>query len=147
MKTLIVFYSKSRFSEGFAKDLQSVIPDSDMFRIEPVVDYPDDYDKHCERAKEEQNNGILPPIKSVPANIDAYDEIQLVYPIYYRDAPAVVKTFISLVNLNNKKVTLNCTTFEGGFGISDLTLSQCVRAKGGTVVSGKIMRNPENPNE
>lgn len=145
MKTLIVYYSKSRFSEGFAKDLQSVFEGSDLFKIEPVVDYPDDYDTHCERAKDEQAKGILPEIQSLPNNLNEYTDIQLVYPIYYRDAPAVIKTFLSGVNLSGKNVTLNCTTFEGGFGISDLTLSQLVKAKGGNVITGKIMRNPENP--
>jgi len=100
----------------------------------------------CKRAKDEQANGAIPPIKAVPGNMSEYDEVQLVYPIYYRDAPAVIKTFISLVDLKDKKVTLNCTTFEGGFGLSDLMLEQVVKAKGGKVVCGKIMRNTENPN-
>lgn len=145
MKTLIVYYSKSRFSEGFAKDLQSINAESELFKIEPVVDYPDSYDEHCARAKEEQAKGVLPEIKAVPGNMADYTDIQLVYPIYYRDAPAVVKTFLSKVDLTGKNVTLNCTTFEGGFGISDLTLPQLIKTKGGNAITGKIMRNPENP--
>ena len=54
---------------------------SDIFRIGPVVPYPDKYDECTEVAKKEQRENVRPTVKTHIPDINKYDIIYIGYPI------------------------------------------------------------------
>jgi flavodoxin len=123
-KNLIVFYSKADEewtsnglenlivgnTENFAKIIKKYIQ-ADIFKIEPVKDYPKSYKETCNIAELEHDNHILPKIKN-KIDISSYDNIFLGYPIWWGDYPMIIQTFIEENDLKNKTI-IPFSTNEG----------------------------------
>lgn len=114
--TMIVCFSYDGHTWAMANrigDLAGVAPR----RIEPVDPYPDSatgdeikgydsagYDETVDIAKDEQANDAMPPFTLDTSGWDDADVIFLGYPIWWGDAPQIVKNFASEQNWSGKTV-------------------------------------------
>lgn len=115
-KSLVVYFSWSGNTENVAKEIQKQTG-SDIFKIEPVIPYSDDYNTVVDKAQVEQRNGERPEIKDTINNIGDYDTIYVGFPNWWGDMPMILYTFFDTYDLSGKTVSLFCTS--GGSGLSD----------------------------
>ena len=117
-------------TEIMAGYIHERLPSSDIFKIEPVVPYPDKYDECTVVAKKEQRENARPAIKTHIADINKYDVIYIGYPIWWGTMPQIMLTFIEEYNLNGKTISPFCTNEGSGFGssVNDLK-KECPKSK------------------
>ncbi|MDR1195056.1 MAG: NAD(P)H-dependent oxidoreductase [Endomicrobium sp.] len=130
-KVLVVYYSKSGNTREIAKHIQNET-NADIFEIETVTPYPEDYNTATKQAKEEINRGYKPPIKNKVSNIDEYDIIFVGSPNWWSTIAPPVSTFLSEHNLSGKTVVPFCT--HGGSGISKCASDTAKLAPDSTVL-------------
>ncbi|MDR2389044.1 MAG: NAD(P)H-dependent oxidoreductase [Tannerellaceae bacterium] len=112
-KTLIVYYSRTGNTEALANHIQA-LTGADMFKIETVEAYPEDYPELTEIAQAEKNNQVRPAIKEEVDNIDQYDAIFIGFPIWWGTLPMVMATFLESYSLEGKTIIPFCTHGNGG---------------------------------
>ena len=103
----------------------------DLFEIETVKEYPDDYTECTEVAKEELRVKARPELKKMPESIDAYDVIFLGYPCWWGTMPMGVYTFLEHFSFAGKKIVPFCTHEGSRMGGS---VSQIKKTAPGAVV-------------
>lgn len=120
-KTLVVYYSRTGNTEAIAKHIQS-LTGADLFKVETVKAYPEDYRRTTEVAKEELNANVRPEIKGGMDNIDKYDTIFIGFPIWWGTYPMAIATFLDTYDLQGKTIIPFCTHGGGGVdkGFSDV---------------------------
>ena len=84
---------------------------ADLFRIEPVTPYPEDYTECIEVASEERDNDARPAISST---IDEeawaeYDTIFIGCPVWWHTTPMIICTFAESYDFAGKTVVPFCT--------------------------------------
>ena len=90
---------------------------ADVFEIEPVVPYPEDYYETINVAREETNNNARPEFKGAIRNLDDYEIVFIGSPIWNGAPPMIMHTFYEAYpNLGIK--TLVPFGTHGGSGIS-----------------------------
>ncbi len=150
-KNLIAYYSRAgnNYLGGHIVDLEEgntqviagkirKLAGGDLFRIEPVKSYPDDYDEVVELAKDELGKNARPELKSTVRNIHDYDTIFLGYPIWWGVMPMPVLTFLESLDFSGKTIIPFCTHEGSGFGMSERYIRQsCPGAK---ILSGLAIR-------
>lgn len=107
-KILVVYFSRSGNTQAVANEIQS-FTDADMFRIETVEPYPEDYHRCTEVAQAEKNDGARPEIKGSVENIGQYDIVFIGFPIWWSTYPMAVATFLDAYDLAGKTVVPFCT--------------------------------------
>lgn len=123
-KTLIVYYSRSGNTEAVAKQIQS-FTGADMFRVETVKPYPEDYQETTEVAKDEKNANARPGIKGKVENLSQYNTVFIGFPIWWGTYPMAIATFMESHNLEGKTIIPFCTHGGGGVdkGFADVKKS------------------------
>ena len=86
----------------------------DLFLIETVEKYPSEYRKTTDQAKTEQNENVRPSLASYVENMDSYDTIVLVYPIWWGSLPEPVMTFLEEYDFAGKTI-LPISTHGGSY--------------------------------
>lgn len=109
----------------------------DLFELEPVQDYPFDYQACTDRAKQEQQQGARPALKAVP-DVAGYDTVVLAYPNWWGTVPMLVHTFLEAQDLRGKTVLPLCTNEGSGLGHSEADLRQA--CPGAAVKKGLALR-------
>lgn len=103
-KVLVAYFSlRGGVTKQVAEEIHRKVG-GDLFRIEPEVLYPSEYNDVVARAKEERNNNVYPKIKGKLPRFAAYDTIYLGTPIWFGQLPGVVKTFIAQHDFRGKVV-------------------------------------------
>lgn len=131
-KTLIAYYSRrgENYVNGIIKDLSvgntetvanqiAVYLDADIFRIETVSDYPEDYTETTNVAMLELNTNARPELKSSIDNIGEYDMVFLGYPNWWGTMPMCVCTFLESYDFSGKTILPFCTHEGSGLGHSE----------------------------
>ena len=72
--------------------------DADVFEIQPLESYGNDFGTVADRALNEQENGILPELLNHIENLDQYDTIFVGYPVWWYDLPHDVKNTVPIIN-------------------------------------------------
>lgn len=124
------------------------------FRINPTEPYPDSatgdevkgydsegYDQTVDLAKQEQDQGVLPAYDPEFEGWDQVGTILLGYPIWWGDAPQVVKTFLSNHDWAGRTLIPFSSNEGSGWGRSLDTLEEL--AQGATLVEGIEIRGNE----
>lgn len=88
----------------------------DVFRLEPVNEYPTNHDELLQVAMDEMRSDARPEIKNPIENFDEYDVIFIGYPIWNADLPPIINTFLEEYNFEGKTVVPFCT--HGGSGLA-----------------------------
>jgi flavodoxin len=147
-KTLIAFYSRAgqNYVDGnivnleigntevVANKIKKCLADADLFKIETVKDYPDDYTDTTEVAKVELHRGTRPALKGEVADMAKYDTVILGYPNWWGTMPMAVFTFLESYDLIGKTIIPFCTHEGGGMGHSVNDVKRLCH--GSTVLSG-----------
>ena len=112
-KILIVYFSWSGNTKFIAEKIHAKIG-GEIFRIETVIPYPEDYHETAYGiAKEQHDKGIKPEIKS-NIDISSYDVILIGTPVWWYEMAPAVKNFISKNNFEGKTIVLFITHGGGG---------------------------------
>lgn len=132
MKPLIVYYSRrgknlvngriQNLPVGNTELLATILQkftDGDIYRIEPVEDYAQDYYRCIDQARQDLYRGIRPELKHPPDSIAAYDVIYLGYPNYWGTMPVAVFSFLERFDFSGKTIKPFCTHEGGGMGRSE----------------------------
>lgn len=146
-KTLVAFFSRAgenyavgHIEKGNTHILAEMIAaetGGDLFHIEPVTPYPDDYTECTEVAKRELNAKARPAIKGDTA-VEDYDIIFIGYPNWWGDMPMPVYTFIEKHSWQGKTVIPFCT--HEGSGLSGTENKLKAACQGATVLKGLAVR-------
>ena len=112
-KVLVAYYSQTSNTQKVATEIATRL-DADMMEIVPVEPYDGDFDATIERGKRELDEGILPEIQPLTANVADYDIIFIGYPIWFGTYAPPIATFLNQVDLSGKKIVPFCTFGSGG---------------------------------
>ena len=124
-KTLVLYYSQTSNTKAVATEIATRLG-ADMEEIVPVVPYENDFKATIERGKKELDEGILPEIKPLVADIAGYDVIFLGYPVWFGTYAPPIITFLNSVDLSGKKIVPFCTFGSGGLESSVKDLAEAV---------------------
>ena len=153
-KTLVAFFSRAdeNYAVGYIKkgnthivaEMIAAETEADMFHIETVNPYPENYNECIEVAKREKQSKARPEIKG-DVRVEDYDVIFLGYPNWWGEMPMAVYTFIEKHNWQNKIVIPFCT--HEGSGLSGTERRIQSACEGATVMKGIAIRGYTAQNE
>ena len=154
MKALVAYFSRTGensvngemeiitkgFTEVVAEKIQKELG-CDIFKIEPVDPYPENYEECVKRSRmeDETNNDV--PFEHPLDNLDEYDVIYLGFPCWWRTYPRVVATFLRRYSFIGKTIYPFATNEEGALGLSELELKATV--KGAIIKQGFSCKGSE----
>lgn len=98
-KVLVAYFSWSGNTESMASFIQEQT-NADLFVIQPVNPYPEDYNDATDVALIERDENRRPEIRDLPATVDEYDAIFIGYPIWWHTAPMIIGTFLESYDLS-----------------------------------------------
>lgn len=94
----------------------------DLFEIDTVKPYSDDYNICIEEAQSELRANARPELKEYIDSLDGYDTIFVGYPNWWGTCPMAVFTFLEHYDLTGKRIIPFCTNEGSGMGSSELDL-------------------------
>jgi flavodoxin len=116
----------------------------DEFRIQTVDDYPSDYKKTTDVAKQELRENARPKLSGHVDSMDEYSLIFLGYPNWWGTMPMAVFTFLEEYDFSGKTVRPFCTHEGSGLGRSESDIKKiCLHAtvlKGLSIKGGSVHR-------
>ncbi|MBQ3666230.1 MAG: NAD(P)H-dependent oxidoreductase [Lachnospiraceae bacterium] len=146
-KNLIIYYSRKgqnyvngsikSLAKGNTEIVAEFIQNSvggDLFEVETVNDYSDDYMTCTEEAKAELRNDARPELKKYLDDISQYDNIIVAGPCWWGTYPMAVFSQLDRLDFTGKKV-FPVMTHEGS-GQAESTTALKKHCKGATVGNG-----------
>lgn len=121
-KVLVLYYSQTSNTEQVANEIASRL-NADKEAIVAVNPYDGDFHATIERCMQEREQGILPEIQPIAANLDDYDVIFLGYPVWFGTFAPPVITWLNSVDLSGKTIVPFCTFGSGGLDSSTRDLA------------------------
>ncbi len=135
-KILVAYFSRTGTTREIANQIHKIVG-GDIFEIQVVETYPEDYEEVKKRAMQEQESGYKPALKTKVENIKSYDLVFIGYPIWWGTIPAPIKSFLSQYDLSGKTVEPFCTHRGSGLGRSVADISElCPKS---TILDGKAV--------
>ena len=122
-KTLIIYFSLSGNTTRAAEQLQRKLG-ADLYRLEPVQPYPQDYQEIITVGEAEKDHDRHPAIKQDWPDLSQYDEIAVGYPIWWGEAPRIISTCMESYDFSGKTVIPFCTSGGSGIGSSGKNLEK-----------------------
>ena len=124
-KVLVLYYSQTSNTKTVAEEIATRLG-ADTEEIVAVTPYDGDFQATIGRCMQEREQGIVPEIKPVQADLSQYDVIFLGYPIWFGTYAPPVAAFLNQADLSGKKVVPFCTFGSGGLesSIKDLAAKQ-----------------------
>ena len=126
-KTLVVFYSRKgenhmpggiqvlpKGHTAYAAEYIQAALGADIFEIDTVKPYAENYRECCMEAVEEFKTNARPEIKGYVEDISQYDTIFVCFPCWCGTAPMCVFTFLEHYDLSGKKIVPLCTNEGSG---------------------------------
>ena len=147
-KTLVAYFSHSGNTREIARQIHQSVG-GDIFEIQVVKPYPNDYDSVVEQARQELDSGFKPALKTKIEGIESYDLVFIGSPNWWSTVPAPVRVFLSEYDLSGKTIAPFITHEGSGLGrsVADIsklcpksTLLEGVAIRGSTVktAQGKV---------
>ncbi|MBO4281817.1 MAG: NAD(P)H-dependent oxidoreductase [Bacteroidales bacterium] len=124
-KTLVVYYSQTGNTKAVAEEIAGKIG-ADIEEITMEEPYDGDFQATIERCLKEREQGIIPAIHPVKADLADYDVIFIGYPVWFGTYAPPVTAFLDSVDLSGKKVVPFCTFGSGGLesSVKDLVAAE-----------------------
>lgn len=154
MANLIVSYSRKgqNYWNGSIKNLSKgnteIVAEfiqkavgGDLFEIETVKSYSDDYYACIDEARKELRENARPELKSYLGDVSKYDNIFVGYPNWWGTMPMAVFTFLEHYDLSGKKLIPFCTNEGSGMGSSERDLKRI--CKDAEIVQGLPIHGAE----
>lgn len=124
-KILVAYFSWGGNTKIIAEKIHAQTG-GDIFRIEPVTPYPDDYQTTAYGiAKEQKEKNIHPPIKNT--DVSSYDVIFVGTPAWWYTMAPPVKTFLEQNNFEGKIIIPFITHGGGGSYTIDKDMSKLAK--------------------
>ena len=108
--------------------------EADLFEIETVKPYAENYRACCMEAVAELKANARPEIKGFVEDISGYETIFVCFPCWCGTAPMCVFTFLEHYDLTGKKIAPLCTNEGSGLANSPRDLERS--CPGATVLEG-----------
>ena len=145
-KTLVIYYSRTgenyvngriqSLSKGNTEIVAEYIAeavDADLFQIETVKPYAEDYTRCTEEAQEELRVNARPELKQMLSSIEGYDNIVVAAPCWWGTYPCAVITQLEQLDFVGKHVFPVMTHEGSGMAGSARALKKyCPGAEVGT---------------
>jgi flavodoxin len=139
-KILVAYFSHSGNTREIANQIHKSVG-GDIFEVQAVKPYPNDYDAVVKQAKQELESDYKPALKTKIENIVSYDLVFIGYPNWCSTIPAPVKTFLLEYDFSGKTIVPFCTHEGSGLGRSATDISKlCPKS---TVLDGVAIRGRE----
>lgn len=124
-KALVLYYSQTSNTKTVAQEIANKLG-ADIEEIVPVKPYDGDFQATIERCNQEREQGIVPEINAIAANLDDYSTIFIGYPVWFGTYAPPVAAFLDKVDLSGKKIVPFCTFGSGGLdsSVKDLAKKQ-----------------------
>ncbi|MGN1115980.1 MAG: flavodoxin [Candidatus Ornithomonoglobus sp.] len=119
---------------------------ADIFKIEPVTAYSEDYSECIAEAKNDLEREARPELKAYPDNLNEYDTIYLGYPNYWGTMPVAVFSILEKYDLSGKAIKPFCTHEGSGMGRSETDIKKICRGaviSKGLAIHGANVKNAE----
>ena len=146
-KALVVYYSRKgeNFMPGgiqvlekgnteYAAEYIAQAVGADLFEIDTVTPYAENYRECCMQAVAEAKANARPEIKGYVEDMAQYETVFVCFPCWCGTAPMCVFTFLEAYNLTGKKIVPLCTNEGSGLANSVQHLQNS--CKGATVTEG-----------
>lgn len=124
-KVLIAFFSWGGNTKGIAEEIQ-IQTGADLFEIELVNPYSDDYNTVLDEAQRDQNEQARPELSSHVENMDEYDTILIGYPNWWASIPMPIASFLEEYDFSGKTIIPFCSHGGGRFGQSLTAIAKLV---------------------
>ena len=146
-KTLVVFYSRK--GENHMPDGIQILPkghtayaaeyiaqavQADLFEIDTVKPYADNYRQCCMEAVAEFKSNARPQIKGYVEDMAKYDTVFVCFPCWCGTAPMCVFTFLEHYDLTGKRIIPLCTNEGSGMAKAPEHLAKS--CPGATIAEG-----------
>ena len=123
--------------------------DADVFEIQPLESYGNDFGTVADRALNEQENGVLPELLNHIENLDQYDTIFVGYPVWWYDMPQMMYSFFDEYDFSGKTIIPFNSHGGSGFSgsvqeIAELEPNANVRTDGLTISRTVMASSEEN---
>ena len=138
--SIVVYFSRAgeNYEVGYVEqgntaviaDMVAAKTGSDAFEIKPAAPYPEDYDECLNVAIAERDSGARPAY-SGDVDLTPYKTVYLGYPLWWRDLPMCVYTFLESHDWTGKEIRPFCT--HGGSGIMNTASSIAATCAGAEV--------------
>ena len=142
-KNLIVYYSRKGMNyfsgsirsipKGNTEYVAEYIADAvggDLFEIETVESYPEDYMACTDVAKTELRENARPELKKYMDSLDGYDNVFICGPCWWGTFPMAVFSFTDRFDWNGKRIYAVMTHEGSGMGSSERDIEKaCKGAK------------------
>ncbi|MBR4774258.1 MAG: NAD(P)H-dependent oxidoreductase [Bacteroidales bacterium] len=124
-KTLVLYYSLTGNTKMVAQEIAADLA-ADIEEITCVDPYDTNFHACIQRCMQEREQGGLPEINPVKADLDAYDVIFIGYPVWFGTYAPPVTKWLEGVDLSGKKIVPFCTFGSGGLesSVKDLMNAQ-----------------------
>ncbi len=122
-KALVLYYSQEGHTKTVAEQLQAALA-ADIEEIVPVVAYDGDFMATIERGRKELDEGVVPEIQPIKADIGEYDVIFLGFPVWFGICANPVLTVLDELDFSGKKIVPFCTFGSGGLDSSVKTIKE-----------------------
>ncbi|WP_407416475.1 flavodoxin [Methanobrevibacter sp.] len=136
-KSLVIYFSRAgeNYFGGVLKNIEKgnteVIAEyirdeasADLFKVEPVNEYPADYMKCIDVAQKEKDDDARPEIKDALTDISEYDTIFIGFPNWWGTLPMPMWTQLEQLDFTGKTVKPFVTHEGSGFGSSQRDLDK-----------------------
>ena len=139
-KKLVAYFSASGTTKK-AAEMVAKAAEADLYEIKPKTAYTKAdlnwMDKKSRSSVEMADKKIRPELADTDADIAAYDEILIGFPIWWYVAPTIINTFLESYDFSGKKIILFATSGGSGFGNTVKELKDS--APGAEIVEGKLL--------
>ena len=127
-KTLIAYFSASGNTAKLAKTFSEVLK-GELCEIKPAVKYTSAdlnwNDKKSRSTLEMNDDSSRPAIDGCPET-DGFDNVVLLFPIWWYQAPRIIQTFLESCDLSGKTIITVCTSGGSGLGRTiDILKASC----------------------
>jgi len=133
-------------TEVIARKIQ-VLTVSDLFQIQTVKPYPEDYTETTSIAQDELSQNARPELMETVTEMASYEVIYLGYPNWWETMPMAVFTFLESYDFSRKTIVPYCTHEGSGLGSSERDIKKlCPRAKvlTGLAIKGGTVGRADN---
>lgn len=89
---------------------------ADTFSVQTVFDYPTEYQPTTDIALTEQRNNERPELETEIENLDAYDTVVIVAPVWWGDIPMAMYTLFDSYDFSGKDLVVFITHYGSRFG-------------------------------
>ena len=120
-KVLVLYYSQTSNTKSVAEEIATRLG-ADIEEIVPVMPYDGDFKATIERCVQDREQGGLPEIQPIAADLAQYDIVFVGYPVWFGTYAPPIASLLDQVDLSGKKVVPFCTFGSGGLATNSMML-------------------------